>query len=110
MAMNPRRSASVSRSFVYVSAWIIALFVTNPNGKLWTLAWMFPLGLAEFVKHRSASGGGWGIFIACVAVYLVHGYFYFRSRSKRSTLLWFGVLVILLICNVSGCREMTHVH
>jgi hypothetical protein len=30
----------------YVAAWLLALFAANPNGGLWALAWMFPLGLA----------------------------------------------------------------
>ena len=94
----------------YVAAWILALFATNPDGGLWALAWMFPLGLAEFVNHRSAAGGGWGIFLACVGVYVVHGYFYFRARSTRATLLLFGALVILLVCNVAGCRAMIYTH
>ncbi len=90
----------------YVVAWLVALFATNPNGGLLALAWMFPLGLAAFIGPHWGHGGGWGVFAGCIGVYLVHAYFYFRSRNLRSTLLLFGVLAILLICNVAGCRAM----
>lgn len=103
----PRRKY---KFFCYVLVWILALFATNPDGGLLALVWMFPLGLAEFVSHRSAAGGGWGIFAACVGVYFVHGYFYFRSQTKRWTIFLFGVLVVLLLCNVAGCRAMINVH
>jgi hypothetical protein len=90
----------------YVVAWFAALFATNPNGGLWALAWMFPLGLAAFVDRHWANIGGWGVFIGCIAVYVIHAWFYFRSRTLHLTLFLFGVLAILLICNVSGCRAM----
>ena len=90
----------------YVVAWFAALFATNPNGGLWALAWMFPLGLAAFVDRHWANSGDWGVFIVCIAVYVIHAWFYFRSQTLRMTLFLFGVLAILLICNVSGCRAM----
>jgi hypothetical protein len=94
----------------YVVAWLAALFATNPNGGLWALAWMFPLGLAAFIDRHWANSGSWGAFIGCIAVYLVHAWFYFRSRNLRTTFFLFGVLAILLICNVSGCRAMINTH
>ena len=94
----------------YVVAWLAALFATNPNGGLWALAWMFPLGLAAFINRRWGNSGGWGVFAGCIVIYLVHAWFYFRSRTLRSTLFLFGVLAILLICNVSGCRAVIHTH
>jgi hypothetical protein len=64
---------------------------------------MFPLGLAAFLSRYWANSGGWGVFFAgFITVYLVHVWFYFRSRKLWSTLLLFGVLAILVICNVSG--------
>jgi len=56
------------------------------------------------------NNGGWGVFAACIGIYLVHAYFYFRSRNVRATLVLFGILVILLICNVSGCKAMLNTH
>src|SRR5437867_1887465 len=94
----------------YVAAWLAALFATNPNGGLWALAWMFPLGLAAFINRQWGNSGGWGVFAACIAVYLIHVWFYFRSRTLPSMLFLFGVLAILLICNVSGCRAMINTH
>ena len=92
----------------YSLAWLAALFATNPNGGLWALAWMFPLGLAAFIDRQWANSGGWGVFGACIGIYLVHAYLYFRSRTLRSTLFLFVVMTVLLICNVSGCRAMIH--
>jgi hypothetical protein len=91
-------------------AWSVALFATNPSGKYWPLAYMFPLGLASFFNRYWANTGGRWIFVACIAVYLVHAWFYFRSQKFWSTLLLFGVLAILLVCNVSGCRAMLNTH
>ncbi len=94
----------------YVVAWLVALFATNPDGRLWALAWMFPLGLAAFINRHWANSGGWGVFGACIGIYLVHAYFYFRSQKFGWTLFLFGVLTVLLICNVSGCRAMINTH
>jgi hypothetical protein len=91
---------------LYVGAWIAALFATDPSGGFWSLVYMFPLGLAAFINVHWGNDGGWGVLAACVAIYVIHGYFYFRSRTKRSTLLLFAILVILLVCNVSGCHKM----
>lgn len=94
----------------YIAAWIAALFATNPDGGLWALAYMFPLGLAAFLNRRWGNDGGWGVLGACVAIYIVHAYFYFRSKTVRSTVILFGVLVILFLTNISGCREMLPKH
>jgi hypothetical protein len=71
---------------------------------------MFPLGLAAFINPRWANSGGWGVLGTCIGIYLAHAYFYFRSRSLRSTLFLFGFIIALLICNVSGCRAMINTH
>src|SRR6266404_1147275 len=87
----------------YVAIWIVALLLTAPG--LWPLAWMFPLGLVAVVNRHAANAGGWGVLIGGYAVYLVHGYFYFRSKTVVRTALLYAILVILLIANVAGCRE-----
>jgi hypothetical protein len=92
----------------YVAIWIVALVLTAPG--MWPLAWMFPLGLVAVVDRHVANAGGWGVLIACYAVYLVHGYFYFRSKTTTRMVILYGVLVVLLIGNVAGCREMIHPH
>lgn len=91
-------------------AWLAALVATNLSGKYWPFAYMFPLGLAAFLRRYWANTGGWGFFLGCIAVYLVHAWFYFRSRKLWSTLLLFGVLAILFTCNVSGSRAMLNTH
>jgi hypothetical protein len=63
---------------------------------------MFPLGLAAFIDRQWANSGGWGVFAGCIAVYLIHAWFYFRSRNSRTTLFLFGVLAILQRFGVQG--------
>jgi len=110
---QPLRTQSIRLRYkivAYVAAWLAALFATNPSGKYWPLVYMFPLGLAAFFSRYWANTGGWGVFIGCIGAYVVHAWFYFRSRKFRSTLLLFGILAILFICNVSGCRAMLNTH
>src|ERR1700720_4939826 len=92
----------------YVAIWVVALLLTAPG--LWPLAWMFPLGLVAVIDRHTANAGGWGILLGCYAVYLVHGFFYFRSKTTTRTIILYGFLVFLLIGNVAGCREMIHPH
>ena len=93
---------------VYVVAWMVALLVTAPG--FWALAWMFPLGLIAVFNKHLANDGGWGVFFGLYIVYIVHGFYYFRSKTTMQTVILFGVLVVLLTCNVVGCREMIHTH
>jgi hypothetical protein len=92
----------------YVAAWIAALLLTAPG--MWPLAYMFPLGLIAVFDRHLANDGGWGVLIGLYLVYIVHGYFYFRSKTTLRTAILFGVLVVLLTCNVAGCRDMIHPH
>ena len=105
--MAAKRIPQKYKIIAYIVTWLVALFATNPNGKYWPLVYMFPLGLAGFADQHS---GGWGLFAACIGIYLAQAYFYFHSRKVWSTLLLFGLLVVLLICNVSGCRAMLNTH
>ena len=91
---------------VYVAVWIAALLLTAPG--LWALAYMFPLGLIAVFDRHLANDGGWGVLIGLYVVYIVHGYFYFRSKTTPRTVILFCVLIVLLTCNVAGCREMIH--
>ena len=92
----------------YVAAWLIALLLTAPG--MWPLAYMFPLGLVAIFDLHLANDGGWGVFIGCYVVYVVHGFFYFRSQTTVRTVILYAVLVILLIGNIAGCRGMIHPH
>src|SRR4029077_5639622 len=94
-----RRIPLKYKIIAYIVTWLVALFATNPNGKYWPLVYMFPLGLAGFADQHS---GGWGLFATCIGIYLAQAYFYFRSRKVWSTLLLFGLLVVLLI---AMCRD-----
>ena len=92
----------------YAAIWILALLVTAPG--LWALAWMFPLGLVAVIDRHTANAGGWGVLIGCYAVYLIQGFFYFRSKTTTRTVILYGVLVVLLIGNIAGCRDMMRSH
>src|SRR4051812_4834724 len=94
----------------FVGAWVLALFATNPSCEYWSLAYLFPLGLAAFVNLRLGNDGGWGILGLCYAIYVVHAVFYFRSKTVRSTVILFALLILLLICNVAGCRAQLPRH
>jgi len=94
----------------YVLAWMTALVATDPSFSLWALIYMFPLGLWAFLFPEDRQSGGWIVLLSTVALYLVHAVFYFRSRTTALTAILFGALVLLLICNVAGCRAMIHVH
>ena len=77
---------------------------------IWPLAYMFPIGLLAVIDRHLANDGGWGVFIGCYVVYIVHAFFFFRSKTTLRTAILYGVLVILLICNIAGCREMIPSH
>ncbi|PYK29561.1 MAG: hypothetical protein DME57_09875 [Verrucomicrobia bacterium] len=74
------------------------------------LVYMFPLGLVAFFDLHLANDGGWGVLIGTWLVYVVHGYFYFRSKATLQTAILFGVLVLMLVGNVAGCQQMIHPH
>ncbi len=92
----------------YVAIWIVALLLTAPG--LWPLAWMFPLGLIAVIDRHTANAGGWAVLIGCYAVYLVHGFFYFRSKTTVRTVILYAALVVLLLGNIAGCRDMMQAH
>ncbi len=94
----------------YIAAWLAALVATDPTLGLWSLAYLFPLGLFAFFFPAHREEGGWTVLIGVVALYLVHAFFYFRARTTRSSLIWAGLLLALLICNVAGCRAINHLH
>ena len=106
----PQRVSRRSKIAVYVGAWLIALIATNPTGSLWPLIYMFPLGLAGIFYPPGLRSEGWWLLFSCYLVYVLHAHFFFRARLVRAAYIWFAVLVILLICNVSGCRDMIDTH
>jgi hypothetical protein len=94
----------------YCAAWILAFFATDPTLGLWSLVYMFPLGLFVFLPPGHRPDSGWTVLAAGWLIYLAHGFFYFRSRERRSAIVLLLLLVALLMCNVSGCRVMIHAH
>ena len=107
---GPQRSQIrlVYKIVAYAAAWIIALLLTAPG--MWPLAYMFPLGLIAIFNRHLANDGGWGVFFGLYLVYIVHGYFYFRSKTTLRTVMLYAILVALLTGNVAGCREMIYSH
>ena len=99
-----------TRVSAYVAVWLLALLATNPTGSLWPLGYMFPMGLLQVFYPPALRDGGWSTLILCFAIYLEHAFFYFRSRTRRSTIAWFVILALLLVCNVSGCHDMINTH
>jgi len=106
----PKRVTVLTKTILYAITWLVALFAANPTLEFWALAYMFPLGLAAFVNLRWGNDGGWTAYGICIAIYLVHAFFFFRSKTVRATAFWLVLLVILLICNVSGCRAQLPRH
>ena len=88
----------------YIATWSAALLLTAPG--MWPLAYIFPLGLVAVIDLHLANDGGGSVFIGCYVVYIVHAFFFFRSKTTLRTAILYGVLVILLIGNVAGCRQM----
>jgi putative effector of murein hydrolase LrgA (UPF0299 family) len=106
---SPDRPTWRLKTIAYVGVWLVALFATNPSGSLWALAWMFPLGLFALIPPAwQEAGRVW--LAAGFALYLIHAFFYFRAREKRSAYLWFVILVLALLGNVAGCRSMNNPH
>lgn len=105
---NRGRVRLIYKIVAYVAAWIAALLCTAPG--LWPLAYMFPLGLIAIFDRHLANDGGWGVFFGLYIVYIVHGFFYFRSTTTLRTVILYCVLIVMLIANVAGCREMIHSH
>ena len=95
---------------VYIACWLLALLATNPDAGLLPLIYMFPLGLFAFFFPQSASSGGWGVLLGTLAFYWINALVYFRSRTRSLTMIMLVVLVLALICNVSGCRRMIDTH
>ena len=109
-ASQPGGWSRRAKIITYVAAWLLAFIATNPSGNYALLVYMFPMGLARVFYPPSLRSDGLVILIACYAAYVVHAVFYFRARGVRSSYVWLALLAALLICNVSGCREMITAH
>ena len=89
----------------YCAVWIAALVATDPSFRNAALVYMFALGLLHFTPAPGLLNG-WVALLASWSIYVVHAVFFFRARKRQLTIALGAVLVFLLICNVSGCREM----
>jgi hypothetical protein len=107
---QPKAPRLRNKILAYLGAWLLALFATSPTGSLWSVAWMFPLGLCAFFFPPVFHEGGWGAITIGTAIYLLHAIFYFRARTPRGFWTWFAVLMVILLCNVAGCRGTLITH
>ena len=94
----------------YVAAWIGGLVATDPTFGFWPLIYMFPLGLYAFFRPEHRQEGGWFVMISVVLLYVAHAFFYFRARTTLTSVILYLVLIVLLMCDASGCRAMIHAH
>lgn len=109
-AVAPTSNRSVSfrlRLILYVATWIAVLIAIDV--RLWALAYMLPLGIFSLLLppgFASEAVEGWTLLVVGWLIYVVHGIFYFRARRPRAVWILYGALVLVLVCNVGGCREM----
>jgi hypothetical protein len=55
--MAAKRIPLKYKIIAYIVTWLVALFATNPNGKYWTLVYMFPIGPRCFPLISIRAGG-----------------------------------------------------
>jgi hypothetical protein len=75
-----------------------ALFIQSPKRLIAVMAPFYP-------ESRAFS---WTLLFVSWTIYLSHGVVYFRSRLPKFTWALFGVLILLLVFNVSGCQHILH--
>ena len=112
-APDPPGSGLTSRRYkiaLYVLIWLVALFATDPTASLLPLIYTFPLGLFAFLFPKSTASGGWSILLGVLALYVLHAVVYFRARTRGTVAIMLAILVLALICNVTGCRRMLDTH
>ena len=105
---NRGRVRLLYKIIAYVAAALAALFWLGFG--FVQLVYIFPLGLVAIFDRHLANDGGWGVLIGAWLVYVVHGYFYFRSKTTTQTLILYGVLLVLLIADIAGCQKMLPGH
>jgi hypothetical protein len=71
---------------------------------------MFPLGLFAFFFPRSTASNGWSVLFGVFVRYLAHAVVYFRARSRSTVAIMLAILMLALVCNVTGCRRMINTH
>ena len=99
--MPPSRKA---RLLAYVSAWIIALMITCPFGI--NLLPLFPLGIFLALNFNMMGGNEMGYACAGWVLYTIHAAFLFITSSRTFYYVAYAILLIMLITNVTGCRNL----
>lgn len=75
--------------------------------RLWSLVYMFPMGLFAFLPPGPADDK-WAVPLLVIGwvVYIGHAFFYFRARRRKAIWILYAVLLVLLIFNTGGCHHM----
>ena len=94
-----------ARIILYAATWCAALLAIDP--RLWALAYLFPAGLFAFLPPGEPDEK-WANPLLCLgwAIYVVHAFFFFRARQRKTIWLLYAVLLLLFVCNVGGCHQM----
>lgn len=75
--------------------------------RLWSLVYMFPMGLFAFIPPGPADEE-WAVPLLVLGwvIYIVHAVFFFRARRRRAIWILYAVLLVLLVFNTGGCHHM----
>lgn len=94
-----------TRIILYASGWAAALLAIDL--RLWSLVYMFPMGLFAFIPPGSADGK-WGVPLLVFGwiIYVGHAVFYFRAQRRKTIWILYAMLLLLLVCNAGGCHQM----
>lgn len=94
-----------TRVLLYASGWAAALLAIDL--RLWSLVYMFPMGLFAFFPPGTADEK-WAVPLLVLGwvIYVVHAVFYFRAQRRKTIWIWYAVLLLLLVCNAGGCHQM----
>ena len=88
----------------YTAAWILAFVALMPLGYV-ASTWLFPSGIMRILFGRLQPGSESGyLFLLVVGwvLFVIHAVILFRARTRRLTVILFGILFGALVCTVAG--------
>ena len=94
-----------TRVLLYATSWAAVLLAIDL--RLWSLVYMFPMGLFAFFPPGTADEK-WAVPLLVLGwvIYVVHAVFYFRARRRKAIWIVYAVLLVLLVFNTGGCHHM----
>lgn len=94
-----------TRAILYAASWAAALLAIDP--RLWSLVYLFPVGLFAFIPPGQADGKwSYPLLYLGWAIYIVHAVFFFRARRRKAIWILYAVLLLLFAGNIGGCHQM----